>query len=128
MMRNPLLVAAVILAVAAPRTVAAQAATADSAAVAQGRKLFESKGLCFTCHGKAGEGLLGPATRLAGRPFTHTTGQADELVALIRTGVPLDKSTSGQIMPPRGGSRLTDREVELVAQYVRSINGHLKTK
>lgn len=114
---------AVVAAVVTPRSGAgAQAPIADSAAVAQGRKLFESKGLCFTCHGKAGEGLLGPSTRLAGRPFTHTKGRTDELVALIRAGVPVDKSTSGQLMPPRGGSRLNDREVELVALYVKSLN------
>jgi mono/diheme cytochrome c family protein len=103
--------------------VAAQATTTDSAAIAQGRKLFESKGLCFTCHGKAGEGLLGPTTRLAGRAFTHTKGSIGELAELVRTGVPAEKSTSGQVMPPRGGSRLTDREVDLVATYVKALNG-----
>ena len=103
--------------------VGAQATPPDSAAIAQGRKLFESKGLCFTCHGKAGEGLLGPTTRLAGRPFTHTKGRIEELAELVRTGVPAEKSTSGQVMPPRGGSRLTDREVDLVAAYVQALNG-----
>lgn len=111
---------------AAPRSVFAQAKVQahahDSAQLALGQKLFESKGLCFSCHGKSGEGLLGPATKLAGRKFTHTTGSIEELVVLIQSGITADQSASKQVMPPRGGSRLTDAEVEAVAAYVKRLN------
>ncbi len=111
---------------AAPQPVVAQtlvqAQAKDSAQLALGQKLFESKGLCFSCHGKSGEGLLGPTTKLAGRKFTHTRGSIAELVALIETGITADQSASKQVMPPRGGSRLTDREVEAVAAYVKRLN------
>lgn len=100
-----------------------QAAT-DSAQLALGRKLFQSKGLCFSCHGKSGEGLLGPTTKLAGRKFTHTNGSVAELVALIKVGVAADQSASKQVMPARGGSRLTDPEVLAVAAYVRHLNSN----
>lgn len=95
-------------------------------ALARGKKLFESKGLCFTCHGQGGEGLLGPTTRLAGRPLVHTKPTVADISALIRAGIPATSSTSGQVMPPRGGSRLTDAEVELVATYVKDLNGRKK--
>ena len=84
--------------------------------------MFESKGLCFSCHGKSGEGLLGPTTKLSGRKFTHTKGSVAELVALIKEGIAVDQSTSKQVMPARGGSRLTDPEVEAVAAYVKHLN------
>ncbi len=118
-------VVALVLA-AAPEPVAAQthaqAQVADSLQLALGRKLFESKGLCFSCHGKSGDGLLGPTTKLVGRKFTHTKGSVAELVELIKTGIPADQSASKQAMPPRGGSRITDPELEAVAAYVKHIN------
>ncbi|MBA2291027.1 MAG: cytochrome c [Gemmatimonadales bacterium] len=116
-----------IVMVSTPRAVVSQARSqaqvpVDSAQLALGRKLFESKGLCFSCHGKDGEGLLGPATKLAGRKFTHTTGSVAELVALIKAGITADHSVSKQVMPARGGSRITDSEVVAVAAYVRHLN------
>lgn len=102
---------------------AAQAAAPDSSQLAAGKKLYLSKGLCFSCHGAQGEGLLGPTTQLVARPFVHTNGGVAELVALIKAGITADRSRSKQVMPPRGGSRLTDREIELVAVYVKHLNG-----
>ncbi|HEY4099733.1 MAG TPA: cytochrome c [Gemmatimonadales bacterium] len=92
--------------------------SADTGQVAVGRKLFEGKGLCFSCHGKNGEGVLGPTTRLAGRTLVHTKNIAAGIAALIKTGVDSAHSTSGNIMPPKGGSRLTDSEIDAVAAYV----------
>jgi mono/diheme cytochrome c family protein len=96
---------------------------ADSAAerIALGRKLFEGKGLCFSCHGKNGEGVLSPSTRLAGRPLSHTKVTVTGVAELIKTGVDSAHSTSGQVMPSRGGSRLSDAEVEAVAWYVLEL-------
>jgi mono/diheme cytochrome c family protein len=110
--------AALIVPVAVVPAVA-QAPVADSAArVESGRAIFEGRGLCFSCHGKAGDGVLGPTTSLVGRPLTHTRPTAPEIAALIRTGVDSAHSTSGQIMPARGGSRINDADVDAVATYI----------
>jgi mono/diheme cytochrome c family protein len=105
-------------------TARAQSATvADSVAerAARGRILFEGKGLCFSCHGKNGEGMLGPNTRLAGRPLVHTKPTLTAVAELIKSGVDSAHSTSGQAMPARGGSRLSDADVDAVAQYVLEL-------
>jgi mono/diheme cytochrome c family protein len=96
---------------------------ADSAAarVALGRKLFEGKGLCFSCHGKAGEGVLGPSTRLAGRKLVHVKAVLADVAGLIEAGVDSAHSSIGQPMPPKGGSRLTANEVQAVAAYVLEL-------
>lgn len=104
---------------------AAQAAPSDSAAIrtAQGKKLFEGKGLCSSCHGLQGEGVLGPTTRLAaGKSWIHVKGTQTDIATLIRQGVESEQSRSGTAMPARGGSRLTDLEVDLVAAYVMELH------
>jgi mono/diheme cytochrome c family protein len=108
---------------------AAQTApNADSVAerAARGRLLFEGKGLCFSCHGKDGEGVLGPNTRLAGRPLVHAQPTVAAVAALIKSGVDSAHSTSGQVMPARGGSRLSDADVDAVAQYVLELQERKK--
>lgn len=120
----PLLLASLLV-----RPLVAQSA-ADSAAerLARGKQLFEGKGLCFSCHGKNGEGVLAPETRLAGRPFTDTKEILSNVVTLIKAGVDSVHSASGKTMPPRGGSRLTDAEVDLVAAYVLELRKRIPPK
>ena len=102
--------------------IAAQSpASSDTGLVALGRKLFEGKGLCFSCHGKNGEGVLGPTTRLAGRKLVHTKISAGDIAALIKAGVDSAHSTSGNVMPAKGGSRLSDTEVDAIAAYVLQL-------
>lgn len=120
-----LLVAGPASAVPAQKPAAPDSAAERSAA---GRKLFEGKGLCFSCHGKNGEGVLAPTTRLVGRALTHTKVTVAAVTALIKAGVDSAHSTSGQIMPPRGGSRLTDAEAESVAWYVLEMQKREKPK
>ena len=111
MTRRVTLLAATVLASAAVGRVSGQSpATPDSAAdhAALGRKLFEGKGLCFSCHGKNGEGVLAPSTRLVGRALVHSKPTLAEVAALIRTGIDSAHSSNGVVMPARGGSRLTD--------------------
>ena len=113
-----------LLAAGLGRTSAAAAQTvgdSGSERAARGRLLFEGKGLCFSCHGKDGEGMLGPATRLAGRPLVHVKPTAAAIAELIKSGVDSTHSTSGQVMPARGGSRLSDADVDAVAQYVLEL-------
>lgn len=105
------------------KSFAQQPADSSAARLVQGKRLFESKGLCFSCHGKDGEGILGPTTKLAaGKVWLHSKGTLPEIVQLIKSGVESEKSQIGTAMPPRGGSRLTDAEVELVAGYVLELH------
>ena len=132
MPRHPLALAALLLlSTAVSRPLEAQAVVVDSAELrlAKGKRLFEGKGLCFSCHGLQGEGILGPSTRLAaGKVWLHSKGTLPDIVAQIKLGVEPNKSTIGAAMPPRGGSRLTDPEVELVAAYVLELHKRTPTK
>ena len=94
--------------------------------LARGRALFEGKGLCFSCHGKNGEGLLGPSTRLAGRPLVHTKPTLADVAAMIKAGIDSAHSASGQVMPPRGGSRLSDSDIDAISQYVLDLSARKK--
>lgn len=90
------------------------------AMITQGKKLFLGDGLCFSCHGPEAKGLVGPdltdATWLTGK------GTFEEIVVRILEGVPAEKSKSGQIMPPKGGSSLKEAQVRAVAAYVWSLS------
>jgi mono/diheme cytochrome c family protein len=117
-------IGAIALLLSGAAVAAAQAqAPADSIArqIELGKSLFHGKGLCFSCHGKEGDGLLGPTTKLAGRPLVHTKPTVPDVIALIKAGVDSAHSSVGQPMPARGGSRLTDAEVEAVARYVLEL-------
>lgn len=95
----------------------------DAAAVAAGKVIFEGRGLCYSCHGVKGEGMLGPTTRLdSAKTWLHHDGTLAGIAALIKGGVDGNKSKSGQEMPPRGGARLTDEQVAQVAAYVWTLH------
>jgi mono/diheme cytochrome c family protein len=121
------LLAATLL--ASPAIAAAQGATPvaaapDTATIRQGREIFEGRGLCASCHGRNGEGVLGPSTRLnAGKvKWLHNDGTLTGLIAVINAGVSEDQSEVGTPMPPRGGARLTDEQVNQVAAYVLQLH------
>lgn len=96
----------------------------DSAKVKAGKAIFEGRGLCFSCHGMSGEGVLGPTTRLNAtkESWLHHNGTLAGVIALIKSGVDEQKSKSGQIMPPLGGAKLNDAQVEQVASYVLHLH------
>lgn len=102
----------------------AQVAAPDSAAVLAGKRLYEGRGLCASCHGKDGEGILGPTLKLnAGKKaWLHTDGSLRSIVALIKSGLEPSVTESGITMPARGGARLTDEQVEQVAAYVLHLH------
>jgi cbb3-type cytochrome c oxidase subunit III len=85
-----------------------------------GAKLFRGQGLCAACHGPDGKGVVGP--NLTDTLWLHGTGGYEEIIRLITDGVPQDRAKSGTMMPPRGGSRLSDAEVKAVAAYVWSLS------
>ena len=102
---------------------AQQAAAPDAAAVAAGKTIFEGRGLCFSCHGVKGEGMLGPTTRLdSTKTWLHHDGSLAGIAALIKSGVDGNKSKSGQEMPPSGGARLNDEQIAQVAAYVWTLH------
>lgn len=108
------------LLLALPATIVAQVPDSATALRTLGKRIFEGRGLCFSCHGMQGEGIVavGKNTALDDGKWIHSKGTKPELVALIKEGIDLTKSRSGVIMPPRGGSRISDREVDAVAAYV----------
>lgn len=90
------------------------------AMIAQGKKLFGGEGLCFACHGPEARGLVGPD--LTDAIWLSGTGSYEEIVARILIGVPADQSKSGQIMPPKGGASLNEKQVKAVAAYVWTLS------
>lgn len=120
------LLATVLLATTALPATARGQSPADSATIAAGQRIFEGRGLCATCHGKQGEGVLGPTLRLnAGKDgWLHTNGSREAIITLIKSGLDPSVTKSGISMPPRGGGRLTDAQVDQVAAYVLVL--HMK--
>lgn len=88
--------------------------------VSEGARLFRGQGLCVACHGAAGAGTIGPS--LADSVWLHSTGSYDELVRQITTGVTAKESTSGVVMPPKGGGNLSEAQVKAVAAYVWKLS------
>jgi mono/diheme cytochrome c family protein len=88
--------------------------------IEQGRGIFHGRGGCFQCHGKNGTGtFFAPA--LNGERHIHLqTASYQEIIDLIRSGVPRPKRYL-TAMPPLGGASLTDNEVRAVAAYVFTL-------
>ena len=90
--------------------------------IAQGKSLFHGAGLCAACHGPGAQGIQGLGPSLADTVWLHSKGTYGGIVRQILTGVPPGQSTSAAMMPPLGGSRLTDEQVKAVAAYVWSLS------
>lgn len=90
------------------------------AMIGQGRKIFRGPGLCHACHGQAAKGGVGPD--LTDQQWLGIDGSYEAIVALIRNGVPADKSSTGAIMPPKGGSSINEANLRAVAAYVWSLS------
>jgi mono/diheme cytochrome c family protein len=90
------------------------------AAIAKGDSLFHKEGNCYACHGTNAEGAVGP--NLTDATWIHSDGSYDAIVKQITTGVPQNESKSGIVMPPKGGSSISDEDVKAVAAYVWSLS------
>lgn len=90
--------------------------------IGQGKSLFHGAGLCAGCHGPSAQGIQGLGPSLADTVWLHSKGTYGGIVHQILTGVPPGQSTSAAIMPPLGGSRLTEEQVKAVAAYVWSLS------
>src|SRR5262249_60109236 len=92
----------------------------DPAAIAAGDSIFHKAGNCYACHGANAQGLVGP--NLTDSTWIHGDGSYDFIVATVTKGVPKEESKSGIVMPPKGGSTITDDQVKQVAAYVYSLS------
>ena len=95
-----------------------------AASIAEGKTLFEtSTSRCANCHGMdAKGGTRGPS--LADSVWVQMDGSYPEIVRIINEGVPAPK-IKGQYqiaMRPKGGSTLTDAQVNSVAAYIWSLS------
>jgi mono/diheme cytochrome c family protein len=88
--------------------------------ITQGDAIFHGSGLCFACHGNDAKGAVGP--NLTDDQWLHNTGNYNDLVKQITDGVTKEQSKTGTIMPPKGGSDISDAEVKAVAAYVWSLS------
>ncbi len=115
-----------LTAVALARPAAAQeaASAVTPAAVAKGDSIFHKSGLCYACHGSNAQGSVGP--NLTDAEWIHGDGSYESIVATVTAGVPKEKAKSGIMMPPKGGSTISDEDVKAVAAYVYSL-GHKST-
>ena len=79
-------------------------------------------GLCATCHGPVGEGFIGPS--LIDAEWLNGSGTYDEIVTAITEGVALAdvKNAMGVMMPPRGGSSISDDQIKALAVYVWTLS------
>lgn len=90
--------------------------------VADGQKLFTGQGICQACHGPEGKGVTGLGANLTDTKWLHSDGSYQGIIESILKGVSADKSSTGTVMPPKGGSVLSDTQVKAVAAYVWSLS------
>lgn len=93
-----------------------------AAMVTEGEQLFKGAGLCSACHGADAKGLPGVGANLTDSEWNYSKGTYDDIVKQVMSGVPADKSKSGAVMPPKGGSQLNDAQVKAVAAYVWTLS------
>lgn len=99
---------------------AAAAASADTARVTQGARLFA--GACASCHGTAA-----PMMAAGGRPSLSlstavNSERPDNLIQIVLNGVPWSHAQQTTFMPPFAAS-LTDAQIASIAAYVRADIG-----
>ena len=87
--------------------------------VAKGKKVFGGPGLCMACHGPQGKGMTGPD--LTDATWLHFDGSYEAIVKIVTGGIDDKESKTGVIMPPKGGSGISDDDVKAVAAYVWSL-------
>lgn len=88
--------------------------------IERGAEVFHESGGCANCHGPQAGGLIGP--NLTDAEWWHAEGTYLAIVRQVLVGVPASQSTSGVVMPPRGGSQIADNDVQAVAAYVWTLS------
>lgn len=84
-----------------------------------GKQIFEKKGNCFTCHGTNATGTpLAP--NLRDSVWLNVDGSLAQIIAVVKSGVAKPKQHPAP-MPPMGGAKLKDAEIDAVARYILSL-------
>lgn len=100
---------------------------ADEAALERGKKLYDTPGLCATCHQASGAGLPPAFPPLSGSEWV--TGPKENLVKIVKYGLMGEIEVAGTkyngLMPPglNMGKPLTNEEIADVLTYVRHQYG-----
>lgn len=105
-------------AAAVPKLAANPPAGVTQAMVEEGSQLFGT--VCSACHGAGGQGTAA-APKLADDQWINISGNYDEIVRTIHTGVPNPKEHPGA-MPPLGGGNFNDEQVRQLAAYVYALS------
>lgn len=103
---------------------AAGGASVTPATIALGDSVFHGKaggGTCYVCHGVDAKGTPGLAPELIKAKWLHGDGSLAFLTGIVQQGVANPKEAPAA-MPPMGGAKLSDAQVEAVAAYVYSLN------
>ena len=81
-----------------------------------GKKIFLGKGNCATCHGQDLKGgPLGP--NLTDGEWLNIDGSEAAIATTVKQGVMQPKKHPAP-MPPMGGAKLSDKEVQAVSEFV----------
>lgn len=90
--------------------------------VEEGRTLFASDALCYTCHA-TGEGVPNLGPNLTDDTWLNIEDPTsyDAFIELINTGVPAPKEHMIP-MVPRAGSPINDEQVRAVAAFVWTLS------
>ncbi len=91
-------------------------------AISQGESLFKGAGLCSACHGASAKGIPNLGADLTDDEWLHSDGSYEGILKSITDGVSADKSSSGTVMPPKGGSTLSEEQLKAVTAYVWSLS------
>ena len=93
----------------------------NDANLAKGKALFEGKGTCFNCHGKAGDGngpagaILNPSPRNFTNCKLHKKRKDGELFWVIKNG------SAGTGMVPLIPAAINEEEAWMVIHYERTF-------
>ncbi len=88
--------------------------------IAEGKKIYSGRGLCYLCHGAVPVGGIGPD--LTDDSWLRSEGRYEEIVVQVFSGTAKEDSKTGVAMPPRGGSHISDDEVRAVAAYIWAVS------
>ena len=121
---------AIVVATALLLSGSALAARADQALpegvtatmVSTGETYFKSIGLCFACHGMDGKGVPGVGANLTDDEWHHGDGTFQSLLDQILEGVSPLVSKTGVMMPPKGGSQISEEQARAIAGYIWTLS------
>ncbi len=88
----------------------------------EGKTIFNGAGICMACHGMDAKGVPNLGANLTDEEWNLGDGSYEAIVKTITEGVSSDKSSSGTVMPPKGGSQINDEQLRAVAAYVWSLS------